>query len=60
MNRSVDDTSEEIVHVEGEFPRPVDLGIGQRFPLGVRVEQGFTTLRLRLERGDSTVIALQP
>ena len=59
MNRSVDDTVEESVHVEGAFAHPVDLGIGKRFPLPAVVAQGFTTFRLRLERGDSTVIALQ-
>jgi hypothetical protein len=59
MNRSVDDTSEDLVHVEGAFPHPLDLGVGQRFPVPAQVEQGFTSFSLRLERGDATVIALQ-
>ena len=59
LNTSPNKVAEDTVFVEGKFDSLTDLGVGRTFPVASWRQAGVTGFRLRLEPGDSTVIALE-
>lgn len=60
VNKDVNNRSDDTIFAEGDFKRPVDLGVPGGFPISAQRRGGFTSFNLSLAPGEAAYIALGP